>query len=244
MAETNSSSRIPGFYNLSIDERLAEIARQSGLTRAELAALSGSAGLNVEQANHMVENAIGVLNLPLGIALNFIVNGRETLVPMAIEEPSVIAGASFMARLARAGGGFVAHTTAPEMIGQMQILGVADLHAARLSLLEQRELLMAEAADIDPVLKRLGGGPRDLEVRIIPESPIGPFLVLHLIYDVRDAMGANAINTAVESLAPRVESNNRRPGPPTYPIQFGRPAFGPCALYHIIERVSFKRIFC
>lgn len=206
MAETNSSSRIPGFYNLSIDERLAEIARQSGLTRAELAALSGSAGLNVELANHMVENAIGVLNLPLGIALNFIVNGRETLVPMAIEEPSVIAGASFMARLARAGGGFVAHTTAPEMIGQMQILGVADLHVARLSLLEQRELLMAEAADIDPVLKRLGGGPRDLEVRIIPESPIGPFLVLHLIYDVRDAMGANAINTAVESLAPRVEA--------------------------------------
>jgi hydroxymethylglutaryl-CoA reductase len=142
----------------------------------------------------------------LGIALNFVVNGRDVLVPMAIEEPSVVAGASFMARLARAGGGFHAHATLPEMIGQMQLLDVPDLPAARFAILEHKERLLSEAAGIDPVLKRLGGGPRDLEVRLIDSSPIGPFLVLHLIYDVRDAMGANAINTAAERLSPLVES--------------------------------------
>jgi hydroxymethylglutaryl-CoA reductase len=125
---------------------------------------------------------------------------------MAIEEPSVVAGASFMAKLARAGGGFTAQADPPEMIGQMQLLEVPDLPAARQALLEEKQNLLAEAAQVDPVLQKLGGGPRDIEVRLIEESPIGPFLVLHLIYDVRDAMGANAVNTAVERLAPIVES--------------------------------------
>jgi hydroxymethylglutaryl-CoA reductase len=125
---------------------------------------------------------------------------------MVVEEPSIVAGASFMARLARPGGGFSAHCTPPEMIGQVQILDVADLPQARLAILEQKAALLAEVSEIDPVLKRLGGGPRDLEIRIIEESPIGPFLVVHLIYDVRDAMGANAINTAVERIAPRLEA--------------------------------------
>ncbi len=124
---------------------------------------------------------------------------------MVIEEPSVVAGASFMAKLARAGGGFIATTMLPEMIGQIQVLDVADPATARLMLLEQKERLLAEIAEIDPVLKRLGGGPRDVEVRIIENSPIGPFLVVHLIYDVRDAMGANAVNTACERLAPTIE---------------------------------------
>ena len=154
----------------------------------------------------MVENAVGIFALPIGIGLNFVVNSREVLVPMAIEEPSVIAGASFMARLARAGGGFVARTSAPEMIGQMQILDLTDVYVARHLLLENKERLLSETAGIDPLLQKLGGGPRDLEVRVIDESPIGPFLVLHLIYDVRDAMGANAVNTAVERLAPTVEA--------------------------------------
>jgi hydroxymethylglutaryl-CoA reductase len=154
----------------------------------------------------MVENAVGILGLPLGIGLNFVVNGREVLVPMAIEEPSVVAGASFMAKLARASGGFFATACAPEMIGQMQVLDLADVHSARLALLEYRSELLAEADEIDPILKKLGGGPRDLDVRIIEDSPIGPFLVVHLIYDVRDAMGANAINTACERLAPQVEA--------------------------------------
>jgi hydroxymethylglutaryl-CoA reductase len=206
MPSETMSSRIPGFYNLSLAERQRALREAAGLTSEDLAALSGVSGLSAEQADHMIENAIGLHALPLGVALNFIVNGREVLVPMAIEEPSVVAGASFMARLVRAGGGFIAHTSAPEIIGQMQLLDVPDLHAARLAILEQRSSLLAEVDEIDPVLKRLGGGPRDLEVRIIESSPAGTFLVVHLIYDVRDAMGANAVNTAVERLAPRIEA--------------------------------------
>jgi hydroxymethylglutaryl-CoA reductase len=197
MSEDKPGSRIPGFYNLSRTERLAFMAEKTGLAPEDLAAFDPSQGLSADQADHMIENVVGLHALPLGIALNFQVNGRDVLVPMAIEEPSVVAGASFMAKLARAGGGFQASAAAPEMIGQMQVLEVADLAAARLAL--------EEAAGIDPILKRLGGGPRDLDVRIIEESPIGPFLVVHLIYDVRDAMGANAVNTAVEKLAPVVE---------------------------------------
>ena len=203
---TKQSSRLPGFYNLSLEARRAEILRQGDLTQEELSAMTGENGLNADQAAHMIENVIGVHSLPLGIALNFIVNDRQVLVPMAIEEPSVVAGASFMAKLAREGGGFTAHTTEPEMIGQMQVLEVVDLQSAMLSLLDQKERLLAEAAQVDPLLQKLGGGPRDLEVRLIDESPIGSFLVLHLIYDVRDAMGANAVNTATERLAPLVES--------------------------------------
>jgi hydroxymethylglutaryl-CoA reductase len=203
MSVGSTSSRLPGFYKLSIEKRL-DLLRDL-LTLEEVAVLLGESGLSASQADRMIENVVGVYALPLGLALNFVVNGREVLVPMAVEEPSVVAGASFMAKLARAGGGFMTQTTQPEMIGQMQLLDVADLPSARLRLLAYKEELLAEAADVDPVLKRLGGGPRDLQVRIISESAIGPFLVLHLIYDVRDAMGANAVNTAVERLAPRVE---------------------------------------
>ncbi len=206
MAPNRKESRLPGFYNLSIPERLKALADASGMTPEELSPLVGEAGLTREQADHMIENVVGLHALPVGIALNFIVNGRDVLVPMAIEEPSVVAGASFMAKLARPTGGFFAHAMPPEMIGQMQVIGLADLPTARTQLLEQKGVLLEAAADIDPVLRRLGGGPRDLEVRIIAESPVGPFLVLHLIYDVRDAMGANAVNTATEKLAPLVES--------------------------------------
>jgi hydroxymethylglutaryl-CoA reductase len=199
-----AGSRIPGFYNLSLEERLNELSGRLDLSADELAILRGSAGLTIEQADHMIENVVGLHALPLGIALNFMVNGRDALVPMVIEEPSVVAGASFMARLARAGGGFEAHTTPPEMIGQMQVLDAPDMDAARFAILEQKESLLAEVSEIDPLLQSLGGGPRDLQVRLFSDSPIGPFLVVHLIYDVRDAMGANAINTAVERLAPHI----------------------------------------
>ncbi len=206
MTSSERSSRLPGFYNLSLESRRATLQEQSLLTPEELLALTGEAGLDADQADHMIENVVGTHALPLGIALNFVVNGRQVLVPMAIEEPSVVAGASFMAKLARAGGGFTASTTPPEMIGQMQVLDVPDLESAQSALLAEKEQLLAEAAQVDPVLQKLGGGPRDLEVRLIEESPIGPFLVLHLVYDVRDAMGANAVNTAAERLAPLVES--------------------------------------
>jgi hydroxymethylglutaryl-CoA reductase len=192
------------FYNLTLEERLQRIGEQAGLSAEELAMLSGAAGLQPEQADHMVENVVGVYALPLGIAQNFVVNGRAVLVPMVIEEPSVVAGASFMARLAKPAGGFFAQADEPVMIGQMQILDTVNPHEARLRLLEKKAELMAEAAEIDPVLKRLNGGPRDIEVRLIEHSAIGPFLVMHLIFDVRDAMGANVINTVLERLAPHV----------------------------------------
>ena len=206
MKKISESSRIPGFYNLTLEERLAVLQREGWLTAEEAATLNGKTGLAPDQADHMIENVVGVHTLPLGIALNFLVNGRDVLVPMAIEEPSVVAGASYMAKLARAAGGFSAYTNPPEMIGQIQVLEVPNLAAARLAILEQKEHLLSETEEIDPILKKLGGGPRDLEVRIVEDSPIGSFLVVHLIYDVRDAMGANAVNTAVEKLAPLVEA--------------------------------------
>ena len=200
------SSRIPGFYNLPLADRTQRLAEAGGLDAASLVALSGVSGLDRDLADHMIENVVGTYSLPLGVALNFVVNGREVLVPMVIEEPSVVAGASYMAKLARAAGGFRASADAPEMIGQMQLLDIADLDTAAEAISDAKDDLLSEVASIDPVLVKLGGGPHDLEIRRIEESPIGPFLVLHLIYDVRDAMGANAVNTACERLAPRIEA--------------------------------------
>lgn len=194
----------PKFYELSLPDRLKRISEESGLSLEELKALDGINGLTAEQADHMVENAVGLFSLPLGIARNFIVNGRPILVPMVVEEPSVIAGASFMAKLAQSSDGFHAETTPPEMIGQLQVLDLADLAQAKENILAHRSELLEMAGRVDPLLSRFGGGPRDLIVRDIASSPIGAFLVVHLVYDVRDAMGANAINTALENLAPRV----------------------------------------
>jgi len=199
------TSRLSGFYNLSLSERQARLAEAAALEADLLATLAGTAGLGPAQADHMIENAIGVFGLPLGVALNFVVNGREVLVPMAIEEPSVVAGASFMAKLARAGGGFTAQADEPQMIGQMQVLGLTDPEAARGALLREKAEILAEADAVDPVITGLGGGARDLEVRLLSETPIGPMLIVHLIYDTRDAMGANAVNTALERLTPHIE---------------------------------------
>jgi hydroxymethylglutaryl-CoA reductase len=201
-----SSSKNQKYYHLSPDERLKRLRLEVSLTDEEAAALSGAANLTLEDADHMIENVIGTFSLPLGVARYFIINGREVPIPMAVEEPSIVAGASFMAKLARSTGGFFADSTAPEMIGQIQILDLDDIHTARFKLLAEKDALLEEAAEVDPILLKLGGGPKDLEVRVIPDSPIGPFLAAHLIYDVRDAMGANAVNTAVERLAPRVEA--------------------------------------
>ena len=200
-----TNSRIAEFYKLSLDERLEALAKASGLDVDDLAPFLTSSLLTTQQADKMVENVVATHNLPLGIGLNFTINGVDRLVPMVIEEPSVVAGASFMAKLVRKGGGFYATTSAPEMIGQIQILDVADFYAAKMAIYEARDSLLAEADEIDPILKKLGGGARDLEVRVIKDSPIGAFLVVHLICDVRDAMGANAVNTACEKLAPHLE---------------------------------------
>ena len=200
------SSRLPGFYKLSVDERLERASAVAGLDPVTKEAFLRLGGLKADQADHMVENVIGVFGLPLGVATNFLINDRDVLVPMAIEEPSVIAGASYMAKLAREGGGFHAESTEPLMIGQIQILDVPDLEAAKTKILEQRDEILAEADRVDPLILSLGGGARDLEVRILRDTPVGPMLIVHLIYDTRDAMGANAINTAAERLSPMLES--------------------------------------
>jgi hydroxymethylglutaryl-CoA reductase len=204
MNETHSpkSSRLPAFYQRSLAERLAIIAEWADLSEAEQAALSGTAGLDAAHADHMVENAIGIYALPLGIATNFLINGRDYLVPMVVEEPSVVAACSFAAKLIRAGGGFTAGSDAPIMIGQLQVLDMPDAQAAADQVLAQRERLLAAANDPTSSIVRRGGGARDLIVRPFPNTPLGEMLVVHLHYDVRDAMGANAINTACERIAP------------------------------------------
>ena len=199
------SSRIAGFYNLPLEERVDQVARWAELSKDQVAVLRSAMGLDLALAGQMIENTVGLHSLPLGIAVNFLVNGRDVLVPMAIEEPSVVAGASFIAKLARVGGGFQATTTAPEMIGQIQVLDIPDPWSARFDLLAARDELLALANESDPVIVGLGGGARDVEVRILEQTAAGPMLVVHLIFDCRDAMGANAINTACEALAPRVE---------------------------------------
>jgi len=202
---TSSGDENLKFYNLLPQRRLEKIVTEENLSESEAAALCGEDGLSITAADHMIENVIGIFSLPLGVAQYFKVNGRALPVPMVVEEPSIVAGASFMAKLALGTGGFFAKASAPEMIGQIQILDLADPITARKKLLSEKDALLSEAAEVDPVLMKLGGGPKDLEVRLIDDSPVGPFLVAHLIYDVRDAMGANAVNTAVERLAPKVE---------------------------------------
>jgi len=202
---TQSSSRLPGFYKDPVEERLESVAGAADLTDEEKAILGAAAGLDTDTADHMIENVVGLHSLPLGIATNFLINERDVLVPMAIEEPSVVAGASFAAKLAREGGGFFTSSTPSHMIAQMQVLDVPNLHVARFELLSQKERLLDLANQTDPLIISLGGGARDVEVRVVEESPIGPMLVLHLIYDTLDAMGANTVNTAAEALTAVVE---------------------------------------
>jgi hydroxymethylglutaryl-CoA reductase len=199
-----TNSRIAGFYNLSLEERRAKLAEASNQTTDDLLAWS-TGGLSAETADHMIENVVGVHALPVGIGLNFMINGRDVLIPFAVEEPSIVAGVSFMAKLARSSGGFTATTTESLMIGQMQLINVVNMSEARLKLYEHKAELLENADAPDSTLKKMGGGAQDLEIRLIEESPIGPFLVVHLIYDVKDAMGANAVNTACERLAPQIE---------------------------------------
>jgi hydroxymethylglutaryl-CoA reductase len=207
---SDRSSRLPGFYRLPIAERLALIRQWADLTDEETAVFAEN-GLSSEQANHMVENALGTFGLPLGIAANFLINGRDYLIPMAVEEPSVLAAVSHAAKLIRSGGGFRTEASEPVMIGQIQVLDIPDMQAAQVALAANKQRLMDEANRCSQNIVRRGGGARDIEIRPFPDTPVGPMLVVHLLYDCRDAMGANAINTAVEHLAPMVAdlSNGR-----------------------------------
>jgi hydroxymethylglutaryl-CoA reductase len=194
-----TNSRLEGFYRLAVSER----QRRLELTENEIAALT-SGGLSLDLANRLIENVVGIHGLPLGIATNFQINGRDYLIPMAIEEPSVVAAASHAAKLVRNAGGFTASADAPVMIGQVQVVDLRDVDAAREKILAARAEIL-RLADARSTLVEFGGGARDLEVRVLRETRVGPMLVVHLKIDVRDAMGANSVNTACETVAPFIE---------------------------------------
>jgi hydroxymethylglutaryl-CoA reductase len=196
------TSRISGFYKLAPSERLIAVAEQAALGPEEIAQVQ--TGLSLDQADKMVENVIGLIQVPLGIATNFVIDGREVLIPMATEEPSVIAAASNGARMAREAGGFLTSSTGPVMRALIQATGMGDPFAARQAILLHKDELMRMANDKDPMLVKYGGGVKDIEVYVI-DSKMGPMVVTHLIVDCRDAMGANAVNTMAEALAPRIE---------------------------------------
>jgi len=199
------TSRIPGFYNLTVAHRLTEAARAAGLDETWAAEYALAGGLKPGQAEHMIENVVGIFGLPLGIATNFRINGVDRLIPMVIEEPSVVAGASYMAKLARETGGFEAESDPSEMIGQIQVLNLQDPREAAERILANKAELLAQANLADETLVSLGGGAREINIRILEQTPRGPMLIVHLIFDTLDAMGANAINTAVERLGPMIE---------------------------------------
>ena len=198
-----NSSRLAGFYKKSLTERAAILEKSTGLTEAERAALTN--GLDLERANAMVENVVGLYNLPLAVATNFKIDGRDFLIPMVVEEPSIVAGVSYAAKLALPDG-FTVSSSEPVMIGQIQVLDVPDIEAAIEKITIEKESLLQRANQFHPSIQARGGGAKDIECRHLTETPIGPMLVVHLLYDCRDAMGANAVNTAAEALAPQIES--------------------------------------
>jgi len=189
---------------LTPEERLRHVADFAQLDEAELDILRTSSSLKIETANRMIENAIAVMPIPVGIAVNFQINGKDRLIPMAIEEPSVVAGASNAAKMARSKGGFWTSSTRPVMIGQIQIVGCADPTNARATLLGAVEQILRTANDQDPVLVSKGGGAIGLQAKIIQTS-LGPMVIAELLVDCLDAMGANAVNTMAEAIAPVIE---------------------------------------
>jgi hydroxymethylglutaryl-CoA reductase len=203
---TTRNSRLGGFYQLKPFERLQMVKSFDGLSEDDLRQLHGGNGaLTVERADKMIENVIGTYNLPLGIATNFQINGRDALIPMVVEEPSIVAGASYAAKLVRAGGGFQTSSTEPLMISQVQLVGVQNPDLAAAEIRAYRDDLLALANRQSSSLVGLGGGAKEIEVRHFPDSPMGAMLVVHLIVDCRDAMGANAVNTMAEAIAPLLE---------------------------------------
>ncbi|MFF7859984.1 hydroxymethylglutaryl-CoA reductase, degradative [Pseudomonas monteilii] len=199
-------SRLPAFRNLSPAARLDHIGQLLGLSHDDVRLLANAGALPMDIANGMIENVIGTFELPYAVASNFQINGRDVLVPLVVEEPSIVAAASYMAKLARANGGFTTSSSAPLMRAQVQIVGIQDPLNARLSLLRRKDEIIELANRKDQLLNSLGGGCRDIEVHTFADTPRGPMLVAHLIVDVRDAMGANTVNTMAEAVAPLMEA--------------------------------------
>lgn len=198
------TSKISGFYKLPPQERLRIIKEMTGLTDEEAGFIASTGALKYEQLDRMVENVVGTIEVPVGIAVNFQINGKDYLIPMATEEPSVIAAASNAAKMAREKGGFRTSSTGPFMRGLIQVTGVKDPFSARFAVLSDKAKIMEMANAVDPILVKFGGGCKDVEA-YVRDAPSGPMLVVHLIVDCRDAMGANAVNTMAETVAPHIE---------------------------------------
>lgn len=198
------TSKLSGFYKLSPEKRLKIVRELAGLSKEEAELLRKTGALELKQANRMIENVIGTTELPLGIATNFLINNRDYLIPMAIEEPSVVAAASNAAKMARPGGGFRTESTLPIMVGQIQLVDVKNPVEAREKILKAKKRILSKANEQDPILVKLGGGAKDIEVRVLT-THLGPMTIIHLLIDVRDAMGANVVNTMCEAVAPLIE---------------------------------------
>ncbi len=205
MAQNNHNSRLSGFYQKSLEERNLLVAEWANLSKEERVTLLETSGISHSHADKMIENTIGRYSLPLGIATNFRINNTDYLIPMVIEEPSVVAAVSNAARLFREGGGFTTSSDSPLMIGQIQILNIPDLEIAIQNIKDHTSELLHKVNQIGGSIIKQGGGAKDLEIRIFHDTPLGTMIVLHLIYNTRDAMGANAVNTAVEHITPDIE---------------------------------------
>ncbi len=199
------NSRLKGFYKLSVKERREKVAELAGLDQDAIDALAATGELTEAAADRIIENVVGTLALPVGIATNFIIDGEHYIVPFALEEPSVVAAASNMAKRCHAKGGFVSNNTEPIMIGQIQVVGCADAFAAKEAVLEASSDLIEACNEVDPILVKFGGGCRDLSARVL-DTESGPMVIVHILVDCRDAMGANAVNTMAETIAPRIEA--------------------------------------
>ncbi len=200
-----SSSEVPGFYKKKPSERLDYVKKFAKLSDEETQAIGGYGALGEETANRMIENVVGTFPLPLGIAANFMVNKKEYMVPMAVEEPSVVAAATHMAKGTRETGGIKADSDDPVMIGQIQLVNLDDPFEAKKKIIEKRNEIIELANEQDPILVKFGGGCKNIEVRVL-DSDTGPMVITHLLVDCRDAMGANAVNTMAEAVAPRLET--------------------------------------
>lgn len=202
--EMEKTSRIKGLHKLSVPERIQKLQEFAELSDEDTALLGKSSTLGIDTADRMIENVIGTFELPLGLVTNMQINGKDILVPLAVEESSVVAALSNASKMARSGGGFFTSSSDPIMIGQIQTVGLSDPFATKFKILEHKDEIVEIANEQDPVLVKLGGGCRDVEVRVV-DSVKGPMVVTHIMVDTRDAMGANAVNTMAEALAPHIE---------------------------------------
>lgn len=198
------TSRISGFYKLSIEERIKIVKEFAGLTDEEAKLLQSTGSLSLKLADRMIENVVGAIPIPMGIAVNFLINGRDYLIPMAIEETSVVAAASYGAKMTRSKGGIFTSSTDPIMIGQIQTVKVKDPYYARMAILDAKDKILEKANEQDPLLVSLGGGAKDLRVKVI-HTIRGPMVITELLVNCKDAMGANAVNTMAEAVAPLIE---------------------------------------